>query len=124
MTVALDKSSQEVFPRPSHPRTSWLMTGGFPVYTLLILVGHIVGFPLGYSYLHTVCPNVCALTPGNVSALERLGLSIQMYANLYMAIQIIYILACVRNRAADRHQKAWTMGTAGSQRFSPLVLRL
>jgi len=54
-----------------------------------------VGFPLGYSYLHTVCPNGCALTPGNVSALQHLGLSIPLYANLYMAIQVLYIPACV-----------------------------
>jgi hypothetical protein len=45
--------------------------------------------------LHTVCPNGCALTPGNVRALEQLGLSIPFYANLYMAIQVLYILVCV-----------------------------
>lgn len=95
MMVALDTATQEVFPKPSRPRTAWLMTGGFLVYTLLILVGHVVGFPLGYAYLHTVCPSGCALTPGNVSALEHLGLSIPFYVNLYMAIQVLYILVCV-----------------------------
>src|SRR6266851_5505290 len=95
MTVALDTPTQEAFNPPSRPRTAWLMTAGFLVYTLLILVGHIVGFPLGYAYLHTVCPSGCSLTPGNVRALEQLGLSIPFYANLYMAIQVLYILVCV-----------------------------
>jgi hypothetical protein len=95
MTVALDTPTQEVFNPPSHPRTTWLMTAGFLVYTLLILIGHIVGFPLGYAYLHTVCPSGCSLTLGNVRALEQLGLSIPSYANLYMAIQVLYILVCV-----------------------------
>ena len=95
MMVALDMPTQKVFPKPSRPRTVWLMTGGFLVYTLLILVSHVVGFPLGYAYLHTVCPSGCALTPGNVSALEYLGLSIPFYVNLYMAIQVLYILVCV-----------------------------
>src|SRR5260221_10873099 len=95
MTVALDTSTQEAFNQPSRPRTTWLITAGFLVYTLLILVGHIVGFPLGYAYLHTVCPSGCSLTPGNVRALEHLGLSIAFYANLYMAIQLLYILAFV-----------------------------
>ena len=95
MTIALDRPTQEVFPKPSRPRTAWLMTGGFLVYALLILIGHVIGFPLGYAYLHTVCPDVCALTPGNVSALKHLGFSIPFYVNLYMAIQVLYILACV-----------------------------
>jgi hypothetical protein len=95
MTVALDTPTQEAFNPPSRPHTAWLMTAGFLVYTLLILVGHIVGFPLGYAYLHTVCPSGCSLTPGNVRALEQLGLSIPFYANLYMAIQALYILVCV-----------------------------
>ena len=95
MTLALDTPIQEAFNPPSRPRTAWLMTAGFLVYTLLILIGHIVGFPLGYAYLHTVCPSGCSLTPGNVHALEQLGLSIPSYANLYMAIQVLYILVCV-----------------------------
>jgi hypothetical protein len=95
MRVALDTPTQEVFNTPSRPRTTWLMTAGFLVYTLFILSGHIVGFPLGYAYLHTVCPSGCSLTPGNVRALEQLGLSIPSYANLYTAIQVLYILVCV-----------------------------
>jgi hypothetical protein len=95
MAVALDTPRQEASNRPSRPRTAWPMTVGFLVYTLLILIGHIVGFPLGYMYLHTVCSNGCSLTPGNVRALEQIGLSITFYANLYMVIQLIYILACV-----------------------------
>ena len=95
MTVALDTPTQEAFNPPSRPRTAWLMTAGFLVYTLLILIGHIVGFPLGYAYLHTVCPSGCSLTPGNVRALEQLGLSIPFYANLYLVIQVLYILVCV-----------------------------
>ncbi len=95
MTVTLDRPTQEAFTPPSRSRTAWLMTGGFLVYTLLILVGHIMGFPLGYAYLHTVCANVCALTPGNVRALEQLGFSIPLYANMYMTIQVIYILVSI-----------------------------
>ncbi len=95
MTVALDTSTQEIFTKPSRPRTAWFMTCGFLIYTLLILVGHIVGFPLSYTYLHTVCTSGCALTPGNVLALERMGLSITFYANLYLVIQVLYILGCV-----------------------------
>ncbi len=95
MTVALDTPTQEAFNPPSRPRTTWLMTAGFLAYTLLILVGHIVGFPLGYAYLRTVCSSGCSLTPGNVRALEQLGLSIPFYANLYLVIQVLYILVCV-----------------------------
>jgi len=68
---------------------------GFLIYTLLILSGHLVGFPLSYAYLHTVCPSGCSLTPGNVRALEQLGLSIPFYATLYLVIQVLYILVCV-----------------------------
>jgi hypothetical protein len=95
MAVALNTSTQKVFNKPSRPRIAWLMTAGCLVYTLLILVGHIVGFPLGYAYLHTVCPGGCSLTPQNVRALEHIGLSITFYANLYMVIQMLYILVCV-----------------------------
>jgi hypothetical protein len=95
MTVALDTPIQEASNTPSPPRKAWLMLVGFLIYTLLILAGHIVGFPQGYAYLHTVCPNVCALTPGNVRALAHLGLSITFYANLFMIIQVLYILISV-----------------------------
>lgn len=95
MAIALDKPTRETFNKSSHSRTAWLMTGGFLVFTLLVLVGHVVGFPLGYAFLHTVCAKGCALTPGNVIALQRLGLSIPLYANLYMALQVFYILVCV-----------------------------
>jgi len=95
MAVALDTSTPETFNKPSRPRTAWLMTIGFLAYTLLILVGHIVGFPLGYAYLHTVCPSGCSLTPENMHALKQSGLSIPFYVNLYMVIQLLYILVCV-----------------------------
>lgn len=95
MAVALDTPTQEIFNTPSRPRTARLMTLGFLVYTLLILVGHIVGFPLGYTYLHTVCPSGCSLTPGNARALEQIGISITFYTNLYMVIQVLYILVSV-----------------------------
>jgi len=95
MAVALDMPIQEASNTPSPPRKAWLMLVGFLIYTLLILAGHIVGFPQGYAYLHTVCPNGCALTPGNVRALAHLGLSITFYANLYMIIQVLYILISV-----------------------------
>lgn len=95
MMVALDTPTQKLCNIPARPRKTWLMTCGFLVYALLILLGHVVGFPLGYTYLHTVCPNGCALTPGNVRALEQMGLSVAFYATLYMAIQALYILVCV-----------------------------
>ena len=95
MAVALETPTQEIFSKPSRPRTAWFMTLGFLIYTLLIVVGHIVGFPLGYAYLHTVCLNGCGLTPGNVLALKQMGLSITFYANVYMVIQVLYILVCV-----------------------------
>src|SRR5437764_13137091 len=95
MTAALDTQVQEKSNKTSRSRAAWLMTVGFLVYTLLILIGHIVGFPLGYAYLHTVCPSGCSLTPGNVSALTQNGLSITFYANLYLVIQMLYILVCV-----------------------------
>src|SRR3989440_4024861 len=95
MTAALDTQVQEKSNKTSRSRAAWLMTVGFLVYTLLILIGHIVGFPLGYAYLHTVCPSGCSLTLGTARALEQLGLSIPSYANLYMAIQVLYILVCV-----------------------------
>ena len=95
MTVALDTPVQEASTKPARSRTAWFMTFGFLVYTLLILVGHIEGFPLAYAYLHTVCRSGCELTPGNVHALESIGLSVAFYANLYTVIQVIYILVCV-----------------------------
>ncbi len=95
MTVALDTPKQVASNTPARPRRAGLMLVGFLIYTLLILVGHIVGFPLGYAYLHTVCSRGCSLTPENVRALEHIGLSITFYANLYMVIQVLYILGCV-----------------------------
>ena len=95
MTAALDTQVQEKSNKTSRSRAAWLMTVSFLVYTLLILIGHIVGFPLGYAYLHTVCPSGCSLTPENVRALEHIGLSISFYANLYMVIQVLYILVSV-----------------------------
>ena len=95
MAVALETPTQEIFSKPSRPLTAWFMTLGFLIYTLLIVVGHIVGFPLGYAYLHTVCLSGCGLTPGNVLALKQMGLSITFYANVYMVIQVLYILVCV-----------------------------
>jgi len=95
MTVALDTPMREASNTPSRPRTAWLMLVGFLIYTLLILVGHIVGFPLGYAYLYTFCPSGCSLTPGNVHALEQIGLSIAFYATLYLVIQVLYIQVCV-----------------------------
>lgn len=95
MTVALDTTVHEAAKKPSRSRAPWLMTVGFLIYTLLILIGHIAGFPLAYAYLHTVCSNGCGLTPENVRALEQYGLSIAFYANLYMATQVLYILISV-----------------------------
>ena len=97
MTVALDAPVQEALNKPSPSRAAWLMMFGFLVYTLLILGGHIMGFPLGYAYLHKVCSDasVCGLTVANVHALARHGLSIAFYAYLFMAVQVIYILVCV-----------------------------
>ena len=95
MGIALDSTLKEAARIPPRPRASWLMIAGFLVYALLILVGHSVGFPLAYAYLQTVCPDGCSLTPENVHALERYGLSIAFYANLYMAIQALYILVSV-----------------------------
>jgi len=95
MTAALDTQVQEKSNKTSRSRAAWLMTVGFLVYTLLILIGHIVGFPLGYAYLHTVCPSGCSLTAENVRALAHIGLSISFYANLYMVIQVLYILVSV-----------------------------
>src|SRR5262249_33273327 len=95
MTVALDMPAREAFNTPSRPRAARLMTAGFLVYTLLILIGHIVSFPLSYAYLHTVCPSECPLTPQNVRALAHIGLSIAFYANLYMVIQVLYVLVCL-----------------------------
>src|SRR2546421_12398747 len=93
--VALDRPRQEASTKPTRPRIAWLMMGGLLVYTLLILVGHILGFLPGYAYLHTVCTSGCSLTPENVRALEQSHLSIAFYANLYMALQVLYILVCI-----------------------------
>lgn len=95
MTAALDSSVRKVLDTPYRPGTVRLMTIGFLIYTLLILAGHLIGFPLGYAYLHTVCFDGCALTPGNVRALEQLGLSIPSYATLYTVIQVLYILVSI-----------------------------
>lgn len=95
MAVALNRSMQEASTRPPRSRAAWLMLAGFLIYTLLILIGHIVGFPLAYTYLHTVCPSGCSLTPQNVHALGHIGLSIEFYVNLYMVIQVLYILVAV-----------------------------
>jgi hypothetical protein len=95
MRIALEAMSQATANKPSRSRMAWLMTCGFLVYTLLILIGHSTGFPSAYAYLHTVCSSGCSLTVENVAALERIGLSIAFYANLYVAIQVLYILGCV-----------------------------
>lgn len=97
MTVALDAPVQEARNKPSSSQMAGLMMIGFLTYTLLILLGHLIGFPIGYAYLHKVCSNdqVCGLTVENVQALARHGLSIDVYANLFMVVQVIYILVCV-----------------------------
>jgi hypothetical protein len=107
MTVALDTPTQVVSNKGPRSLTTVLMTSGFFLYTLLVVAGHLVGFPLGYAYSHNVCADApldthapgasrCgALTPQNVHALERIGLSIASYANFYMVIQVTYILICV-----------------------------
>ncbi len=99
MTVVLDAPVQIASHKRPRSLAAWLMTCGFLVYTLLILAGHVAGFPLGYAYLHTVCTRSCALTPQNVHALERIGLSIAFYANLYTALQVLYILVTVGTAA-------------------------
>lgn len=95
MRVALNTIAQATQNKPARGRAAWIMTSGFLVYTLLILSIHVVGFPLGYTYLQTVCPDGCSLTPENVRALEYSGLSILFYTNLYMTIQVIFILVSV-----------------------------
>lgn len=95
MSIALDTTGHGTAENRSRSRASWFMTSGFLVYMLLILAGHIAGFPLAYAYLHTVCADGCGLTPENVHVLERYGLSIAFYANLYMVIQVLYILVSV-----------------------------
>jgi signal transduction histidine kinase len=67
------------------------MTFGFILYALLILAGHIVGFPLAYAY----CKSGCGLTLNNVHALQHVGASVAIYANFYMALQVLYVLICV-----------------------------
>lgn len=95
MRVALNTIAQATPNKPAHSRMAWIMTSGFLVYTLLILTIHIVGFPLGYTYLQTVCPDGCSLTPENVRALEHSGLSILFYTNFYMTLQVIFILVSI-----------------------------
>jgi hypothetical protein len=97
MTVALDTPTQEAFNTSPRPRVARLMLGGFLAYMLLILAGHLLGFAPGFAYLHRVCSNdtVCGLTVENVQALERHGLSIEFYATLFLAVQVLYILVCV-----------------------------
>jgi signal transduction histidine kinase len=99
MTVALDAPVQIASHKRPRSLAAWLMTSGFTLYVLLILAGHVAGFPLGYAYLHTVCSRGCALTPANVHALERIGLSIAFYANLYTVLQVLYILVTVGTAA-------------------------
>jgi hypothetical protein len=95
MTVAIDAPVQVASHKRPRSFAAWLMMCGFLVYTLLILAGHIAGFPLGYAYLHTICTRGCALTPQNMHALEVIGLSIAFYANLYAVLQVLYILVTV-----------------------------
>jgi hypothetical protein len=89
------------------------------VYTLLILVGHIMGFLPGYAYLHTVCASGCSLTPENVLALKQSHLSIAFYANLFMALIYRYRrLLNGRERAATKWLiVSWSV-------FIPVVLLL
>lgn len=95
MTVALDVPMQMASNKRPRSLAAWLMMSSFLVYTLLILAGHIAGFPLGYAYLHTVCTRGCALTPQNLHPLEHIDLSIAFYANLYTVLQLLYIIATV-----------------------------
>src|SRR6266851_703685 len=92
MTVTFDTSTQEASNNPALARRARLMTAGLLLYTLLILAGHVAGFPLSFEYLRTVCQNGCSLTTENVQALKSAGLSIDFYVNLYETIQVIYVL--------------------------------
>jgi hypothetical protein len=91
MTVALDAPMQVASHKRPRSFAAWLMTSGFILYALLILAGHIVGFPLAYAY----CKSGCGLTLDNVRALQHVGASVAFYANFYMALQVLYVLICV-----------------------------
>jgi hypothetical protein len=72
-----------------------LMTLSFLLYTAIILVGHIIAFPLSYALLNSVCAENCGLTADNSLALAHINVSAALYANLYMALQVVYIIACL-----------------------------
>ena len=97
MTVALDTSTRKALDTAPRPRLARLMLGGFLAYLLLILAGHLLGVAPGFAYLHRVCANdtVCGLSVEDVRALQRHGLSIEFYATLFLAVQVLYILVCV-----------------------------
>ena len=87
----------EVTHTPGQSR-AWLaplMTLSFLLYTAVILAGHIIAFPLSYAWLQTVCTENCGLTPENIQALTKVGVSIVLYANLYTVLQVVYIIACL-----------------------------
>jgi hypothetical protein len=100
MNAITDRTTTKTTGSGSHKRSTRLMTLGFLLYLVIILAGHVVGFPLSYNFLHTVCTQNCAgfvpqLTLENVRALSSLNLSIIWYTNFYMVIQVIYILFCL-----------------------------
>lgn len=95
MAVALKAPLQERVSKSPPSRTVRLMMGGLLLYALAILAGHVAGFPLSYAYLQRVCSRGCALTPGNLAALNAAHIPLQFYANLYETIQVIYVLVCV-----------------------------
>jgi len=91
MTVALKAPVQMVSTKRPRSLAAWLMTFVFILYALLILAGHIAGFPLAYAY----CKSGCGLPLDNVRALQHVGTSVAFYANLYMTLQVLYVLICV-----------------------------
>lgn len=96
MKVRLDSSSTLASAeRPARSWTAWMMTAGFLFYTMLILAGHLVGFPLSFAYLQKACEDGCALTPGNLIALKNAHIPLNTYINAFEVVQTIYVLVSV-----------------------------
>lgn len=96
MAVRLNISStRKPLESTARLRSARLMTGGFLLYTLLVLIGHIAGFPLSFAFLRTACNDGCPLTPGNLLALKHAGISLDVYINTFEVAQALYVLVCV-----------------------------
>src|SRR5205807_5205540 len=74
----------------------WLLVArlSFVVVSLFALVLYVIGTPVYFDYLHTICTGCLddRLTPDKLQALQALNISITTYAVYWVVINLLFAL--------------------------------